>query len=97
MKPQSGKVTVDRDGRRYLITSSGALRAWWSLVALVLACILAVGVSTVYTVYYVHKLDQRWCRLLTTLDEPGGPPPTTERGLRVQQQIHELRRQLGCT
>jgi hypothetical protein len=43
-----------------------------------------------------HEQDQRWCPLLATLDQPE-VPASTERGRAVQQQIHTLRIESGCT
>lgn len=40
--------------------------------------------------------DRRWCPLLGSLDQPD-VPATTERGRAVQQQIHTLRIESGCT
>jgi hypothetical protein len=63
---------------------------------MVLVCaLLAAGACIVYTNQTQRQSDQRWCSLLATLDEPGAPPDT-ERGRQIQQQVHELRRSLGC-
>lgn len=42
-----------------------------------------------------HRQDVRWCALLASLDQPQAPATTT-RGRVVQQQIHQLRLDLGC-
>lgn len=57
--------------------------------------IVAVTANAAYTAHLQGQSDRRWCELFTSLDQPD-VPPTTERGIRVQQQIHKLRRDLGC-
>lgn len=77
------------------MTPTGALRAWWSLfIVLVTAALIAVA-GIVYTTHVQRQSDRRWCSLLESLDQPD-VPATTERGRRVQEQIHVLRRDLGC-
>lgn len=81
-----------------LLTSTGALRAWWAVLMVLIAAIAVAGIGIVYTNRVQHESDQRWCALLATIDQPqpGAPPPNTERGRQIQQQIHALRRELGC-
>lgn len=62
-----------------------------SLLALV-AVMLA---NVAYTRHVQQQADRRWCALLATLDT-NDPPATTERGRVVQQQLHQLRMDLGC-
>lgn len=77
------------------LTKTGAIRAWWSLL-MVLLMAIAVGVACVgYTQHAQRQSDQRWCDLMTTLDQPQ-VPATSQRGRAVQQQIHQLRSELGC-
>lgn len=89
-----------------LVTQTGALRAVWSLVMVAGAAVLVAALGFVYTSNVQRQADQRWhaqqvqadqrwCDLLATLDQPG-QPTTTERGRVVQQQIHQLRAELGC-
>lgn len=77
------------------ITQTGALRAWWSMLMILVVAVLVAGAGIVYTRHVQHQADQRWCDLLATLDQPS-QPATTERGRVVQQQIHRLRSELGC-
>lgn len=42
-----------------------------------------------------READLRWCALMAKLDQPE-QPATTERGRAIQQQIHQLRLDLGC-
>lgn len=78
-----------------LLTSSGALRAWWSVLMVLVVAVLVAGAGVVYTRHAQRESDRRWCELLTTLDQPGAPA-TTERGRLIQQQIHRLHAELGC-
>jgi hypothetical protein len=85
------------------------MRRGYAIFLVLLVMLLFVG-GVVYNVTYTKQVDERsdrrqaeqrarqdrrWCSLLATLDQQGSPP-TTERGRMVQQQIHELRRELGC-
>lgn len=76
-------------------TATGAFRAWWSLVVVLAAAVCVAAGSIVYTNHTQREADRRWCELLASLDQPG-QPPTTERGRQIQEQIHELRDDLGC-
>ena len=78
-----------------VLTSTGAFRAWWSLVVVLLVAVLIAVGGVVYTNHAQRRSDQRWCALLSSLDQPDAPP-TTDRGARIQEQIHELRRDLRC-
>ena len=61
------------------LTSTGALRAWWSLLVVFATSVLVGAASITYTRHVQHQSDQRWCALLDSLDQPS-PPPTTPRG-----------------
>lgn len=78
-----------------LLTPTGTLRAWWAVLMVLVAAFLVACAGVVYTNRVQREADLRWCALLMTLDQPQ-IPPTTDRGRRVQTQIHELRRSLGC-
>lgn len=78
--------------------------AWWTLaVSVALLIVLGVGgvLYTNRTVSQQDKLeranDQRWCKLLTTLDDAyQSTPPQSETGRRLAADIHALRAELGC-
>lgn len=75
-----------------------SLRRIYAITVVVLVGFLFVGAlvaSTAYTRHVQRESDQRWCDLLQSLDQPQ-TPPSTERGARIQQQIHDLRRELRC-
>lgn len=78
-----------------ILTQTGALRAWWALLMILVAAVLAAGACVLYTQHVQQESNRKWCALLTSLDQPE-VPPTTERGRQVQQQIHDLRLGLGC-
>jgi hypothetical protein len=81
--------------RDLVLTATGAFRAWWSIaMVLAVAVLIAIG-GVLYTNHAQRRSDQRWCDLLSSLDQPQAPP-TTDRGARIQQQIHELRQELRC-
>lgn len=65
------------------------------VIAVGLLFVAALVGSTAYTRHVQRESDQRWCDLLSSLDQPQAPP-TTERGARIQQQIHQLRSELRC-
>ncbi|WP_329521146.1 hypothetical protein [Spirillospora sp. NBC_01491] len=72
-------------------------RAYAVLVA-VLVPALFVGVVVVNVAYTRHlqeQSDRRWCSLLKSLDSPEAPA-TTARGVVLQQQVRQLRTDLGC-
>ncbi|TYK45142.1 hypothetical protein [Actinomadura decatromicini] len=78
-----------------VLTQTGAFRAWWSLVIVLVVAVFIAGSSVFYTNREQRQSDQRWCALLASLDQPQAPA-TTERGRVIQAQIHELRVDLGC-
>jgi len=78
--------------------------AWYTLaVSVLLLIVLGVG-GVLYTNRTVSEQDkaerandQRWCKLLTTLDEAyRATPPQSPTGQRVAADIHNLRAELGC-
>jgi hypothetical protein len=81
--------------RHGVLTPTGAVRAVWSLVMVLVMAVLVAGGGIAYTRHVQQQADRRWCDLLGTLDQPR-VPPTTARGRAVQDQIHRLHGQLGC-
>lgn len=89
-----------------VLTPTGALRARWAVLMVLVTAVLLVAGNVTYTSYVQRQADvrqqqarrdsdRRWCALMTKLDQPD-QPATTERGRAIQQQIHQLRRDLGC-
>jgi hypothetical protein len=84
----------------HIFTPTGAIRAWASVLMVVLGFGLALGLTIGYVVDQQHKADARWCALLGSLitPQPSTPPqsPQEVRGRQVTEQIRTLYRQLGC-
>lgn len=79
---------------RRLIARAGVDRLMFavSIIAVVIA-----GIT--YTGYVQRQSDHRWCELITTLDEgyqSSPQQPTTPRGVKLRDDIHQLRKDLGC-
>lgn len=89
-----------------VLTPTGAVRAWWSVLMVVVSAVGIAAGGVAYTNRVQRQADerqqearrvadQRWCDLLATLDQPS-PAPTTERGQELQRQVRQLRVDLGC-
>lgn len=73
------------------------IRLWYAVTALVVACFIVAAVSVQYANYVDRKSNQRWCELLSTLDEAyRATPPRTEPGKKVAEDIVRLRQEFGC-
>ena len=58
---------------------------------------LTAGVAVWQARQAVHETEQRWCGLVSTLDDTyRTTPPQTEAGRRVAEQIARLRAEFGC-
>lgn len=81
-----------------------SLPRWYLLVALAGSMLLLSLAGVWYTNWSIGQQDkaerandQRWCQLLTTLDDAyQAAPPQTETGRRLAADIHRLRADLGC-
>lgn len=77
---------------------------WYKVAMIVVATVLLLIFNVGYTTWVDSKRaqteresDQRWCQLLTTLDEAySTTPPTSELGRKVAVAIHDLRTTLDC-
>ncbi|MFC9973530.1 hypothetical protein ACFVH6_21815 [Spirillospora sp. NPDC127200] len=89
-----------------ILTPTGAIRATWAVLMVLVSALLVAGACIVYTGHVARETerrqeqerqeaDRRWCSLLTRLDQPQ-TPATTERGAAIQRDIHQLRGDLGC-
>lgn len=78
-----------------VLTSTGALRAWWAVAMLIVTAALIAGVGIVYTHHVQAANNRKFCALLDSLDQPT-PGPVTPHGQQIQTQIHQLRLSLGC-
>lgn len=79
------------------LTATGALRAQWALLTVLVATFAAVGLSIGYTARSVQRSDRQWCELLRSLDQPlPSATPVTDRQRTIARQIHQIRMGKGC-
>lgn len=82
-------------GPRGPLTPTGALRAPWAvLMILVTGVMIAVG-GIMYTTHNQRVADRRWCELLRALSNPT-PQPDTPRGRDLLSEYRRLHREFGC-
>jgi hypothetical protein len=86
--------------RMSVFTPSGAVRAWASILMVIVGFGLALGLTIGYVARARREDDRRWCALLSTLvtPQPTTPPQTPQeaRGRKVTEQIRKLYHDLGC-
>lgn len=86
--------------RMHVFTPTGAIRAWATILMLILGFGLALGLTIGYVAQTRRVDDRRWCALLGTLvtPQPTTPPqtPQEQRGRVVTEQIRRLYHELGC-
>lgn len=89
--------------------STPLIRAWYA-IAVSFVAVVAIALAGVGYTNYVQdqaqrrteaeraESDRRWCALLTDLDSAyaTSPGPTTEIGMKVAAEIHQLRIAFGC-
>lgn len=91
---------------RGVLTPTGAIRASWAVLMVLVAALLVAGACVVYTGHTARETeerqerarqeaDRRWCAVLAVQAAPE-PPPTTERGHRLQREAVRLMAALGC-
>jgi hypothetical protein len=84
----------------HVFTPTGAVRAWASILMVIVGFGLALGLTIGYVAKTRRIDDQRWCALLGTLvtPQPTTPPQTPQeaRGRKVTEQIRQLYHELGC-
>ena len=68
---------------------------WYALLAVLVSVLAVSGAGIWYTHHTQQVADRRWCELFSVLGE-GGPPPETDRGVRIAQEVAQLRADLGC-
>lgn len=77
--------------------ASPMIRLWYAILSLVVACVVIAGVSVQYANYVDRKSNQRWCDLLSTLDDAyKSSPPQSPAGEKVAADIARLRKDFGC-
>lgn len=78
------------------LTKTGAIRAWWSLLMVLVAAVV-VGVACItYTSHVQQQSDARFCPVLILSDRPAVRPPQTPDEVKARQALHKLRLDLGC-
>lgn len=78
-----------------VLTTTGALRARWSVLMVLITAVLVSGASIVYTGYLQRENNRKWCDVMTTLDKQN-TPATTPQAVDFRRKIHTLRINLGC-
>lgn len=77
------------------LTTTGALRAWWALLMVLVSAFLVAGACVLYTQHVQQENNRKWCDVMTTLDRQS-TPATTPQSVDFRRKIHELRLSLGC-
>ncbi len=88
-----------------VLTPTGAMRAWATLLTVIVGFGLALGL----TIGYVKKVDREaearnversrdWCRILILLDDRNQklPPSQDKDTMDFRREIHDLRISKGC-
>lgn len=66
-------------------------------VMCLLFAILAATASILYTNRAARESEQKWCGIVSTLDDVyQGQPPQTPVGRDMAEQLSQLRRDFGC-
>jgi hypothetical protein len=78
------------------LTETGALRAWWAIFMVLVAAVLIAAAGVAYTARAQRESDQRWCPLLSIIDQPSRPPAQTPEAAQGRVELHKLRHDLGC-
>lgn len=84
-KPMLGRV----------ITPTGALRAWWAVLMVMVAAGLTAGACIAFTVHTERETARQSCGLLVILDKPL-PPTAPQRSREILREIHAWRVRAGC-
>lgn len=80
-----------------IFTPTGAMRAWVTILIVILGFGLALGLTIAYTARSVRHSDQQWCDLLRGIDQPlPSNSPTTERQRQFVDTVRRLRVNKGC-
>lgn len=78
-----------------LFTPTGALRARWAVLMVLLTAVLVALSGIFYTGYVQRENNRKWCDVMTTLDSQT-TPATTPQAIEFRRKIHRLRVSLGC-
>jgi hypothetical protein len=87
---------------RGFMTSTGALRARWSVLMVMVTAIVISVINTGYTRVAQQESNQKWCALLILIDvpvpkpPPGTPPDVVARQKAAASELHRIRVEFGC-
>jgi hypothetical protein len=80
-----------------IFTPTGAIRAWASVLMVIVSFGLALGLTIAYVARVHRDDDRRWCALLSNLDDAYRQnPPTSPTGRQIAADMHNLRVGFGC-
>ena len=60
--------------------------------------VIAVGINSIWYANHVQRQNnQKWCSLVSTMDDAyRQQPPTSPTGRKIAADMHALRREFGC-
>lgn len=71
-------------------------RHHWSVAYLVALVVLLAGLNFWWTARVAHENNVAWCGLITAVNPPHAPAPTSARQKIVIRALNERARSLGC-
>ncbi|MCZ7376556.1 hypothetical protein [Micromonospora sp. WMMC250] len=72
-------------------------RAWQTLIVALVFAFMAAAASMVYSNRAAAESEQKWCGIVSTLDDVySSTPPQTPVGRDMAEQIRQLRSDFGC-
>lgn len=73
------------------------VRAWQTLVVALVFAVAAAATSMFYANRVAAQAGQRWCGIVTTLDDAyRQTPPQTPAGRKIARDIRQLRADFDC-
>jgi len=77
-----------------LVTATGAFRAWFTVLVIVLCNLVAVGIAITYVVQRTREI----CGIVVLLDDRNQklPPANDPDTIRFRTELHRYRERLGC-
>lgn len=80
--------------RKHIVITKGAL---YGLIIAYVSVFVVAFVAIQYSNYVDRKSNQRWCSIITTLDDTyKQQPPSTVLGKKLAKDMHELRSEFEC-
>lgn len=91
-------MSTDSEKASPILTPTGAVRAGWTGVMVIVAVFIAVGLSIGFTLRQREDDNRTWCELLPILDTPVPTPspgasqgPLAVREQQIARAIHDVR------